>query len=341
MTEQKETIREVEGYFGDYDDECAKLLDKGGKEYFINTVEYEQARKWVLPQAAKNFEWEEVSIEESVCSFDAVTNLRYINLAKLQGNSEDNDEPYILTSQTTQVIYCKDHSRPDGQWHVVLDFPKRLSKDVNAYEDPLIFVARINVEDSILSLVDDVAEALSTLVQVTMSPIASFLVFMSYEDGSSMGTSLESSTTQWKEYRPRGLQAPRDYKSRLKTNNYDAYETDEERKSKRHKGVNKEDWIEFLDRLSTSEEQAKCKKGKAARSKMHSPHMTGRLGASEKKEILEKGGPKASVKRYVIFMACHTKEDGTYPEEMKERMVAIQKDPMLMDKDLDNDVVAV
>ncbi|KAF6176112.1 hypothetical protein GIB67_000206 [Kingdonia uniflora] len=44
-------------------------------------------------------------------------------------------------------------------------------------------------------------------------------------------------------------------------------------------------------------------------------------------------------------MACHTKEDGTYPEEMKEQMermnMAIQKGPMLMDKDLDNDAVAV
>ncbi|KAF6163368.1 hypothetical protein GIB67_009608 [Kingdonia uniflora] len=78
---------------------------------------------------------------------------------------------------------------------------------------------------------------------------------------------------------------------------------------------------------------------------MHSPHMTIRLGMSGKKEIREKGRPKGSVKRYEIFMACHTKEDGTYPEEMKERMErmnrAIQKDPMLMDKDLDNDAVAI
>ncbi|KAF6154606.1 hypothetical protein GIB67_010939, partial [Kingdonia uniflora] len=59
----------------------------------------------------------------------------------------------------------------------------------------------------------------------------------------------------------------------------------------------------------------------------------------------EKGRPKGFVKRYEIFMACHTKEDGTYPEEMKEQMEhmnkAIQKDLMLMDKDLDNDAVAV
>ncbi|KAF6147376.1 hypothetical protein GIB67_003274 [Kingdonia uniflora] len=139
--------------------------------------------------------------------------------------------------------------------------------------------------------------------------------------------------------------ALKNWKSRLRTNNYDAYETNKERKSKRPKGVKKEDWIEFVNRLSTPEEQAKHEKGKAARSKMDIPHMTGRLGASGKKEILEKGRPKGSVKSYEIFMACHTKEDGAYPEEMKERMErmnrAIQKDPMLMDKDLDNDTVAI
>ncbi|KAF6171664.1 hypothetical protein GIB67_042179 [Kingdonia uniflora] len=188
-----------------------------------------------------------------------------------------------------------------------------------------------------------------------MSSIASFLVFMSGEDGSSMGASLEPLTTQRKEYRPHGLQAPRGglipmqfddirqpigpnrkflctfigettrenlspLKSSLRKNNYDAYETDEERESKRPKGVKKEDWIEFMDRLSTLKEQVKREKGKAARSKMHSPHTTGRLGTSGKKEILEKGRPKGSVMRYEIFMACHTKEDDTYPEEMKERM---------------------
>ncbi|KAF6156399.1 hypothetical protein GIB67_031520 [Kingdonia uniflora] len=59
-----------------------------------------------------------------------------------------------------------------------------------------------------------------------------------------------------------------------------------------------------------------------------------------RKVVAEKGRPKGSVKRSEIFLACHTKEDGTYPEEMKEPM-GYSKDPMLMDKDLDNDAVAV
>ncbi|KAF6141907.1 hypothetical protein GIB67_037875 [Kingdonia uniflora] len=61
--------------------------------------------------------------------------------------------------------------------------------------------------------------------------------------------------------------------------------------------------------------------------------------------LQEKGRPKGFVKRYEIFLACHTKEDGTYPEEMKEQMKrmnrAIQKYHMLMDKDLDNDAIAI
>ncbi|KAF6158180.1 hypothetical protein GIB67_014974, partial [Kingdonia uniflora] len=224
---------------------------------------------------------------------DAMTNLRYVNLAKLQRNLKNDDEPFILASQATQVFYCKDHSRPDVQWHVVLDSQR---------------------------------------------------VFMSGEDKSSMGASSEPPTTQRKEYRPRGLQVPRgrlipiqfddetfdldpdehqvmldykpdmalkNWKSKLRTNNYDTYEMDEERKSKRPKGIKKEDWIEFVDRLSTPEEHAKHEKGKAPRSKMHSPHTTGRLGVSGNKEILE----------YMYR--------------------AIQNDPMLNDKDLDNDAVSV
>ncbi|KAF6139237.1 hypothetical protein GIB67_007984 [Kingdonia uniflora] len=94
--------------------------------------------------------------------------------------------------------------------------------------------------------------------------------------------------------------------SKLRTNNYDAYETEEERKNKRPKGVKKEDWTKFVDRLSTPEEQPKREKGKAARSKMHSPHWQVDWGCSKRKKYW-----------------------------------AIQKDPMLMDKDLDNDAVAV
>ncbi|KAF6164977.1 hypothetical protein GIB67_005346 [Kingdonia uniflora] len=263
--------------------------------------------------------------------------------------------------------------------------------------------------------------ALFTLVLVIMSSIALFLVFMSGGDGSSMGASSEPPTTQWKVYRPRGLQAVRgglipiqfddaeqpigpnrkflctfigettrenlsplvgdwrdleeedkeyirkaaaetfdldpdehqvmldykanmalkNWKSRLRTNNYDAYETNEERKRKIPKGVKKEGWIEFVDRLSTPEEQAKhsCQNLRLGKPRITNPNLKPPCFA------LEKGIPKGSVKRSEIFLACHTKEDGTYPEEMKERMErmnrAIQKDPMLMDKDLDNDAVAV
>ncbi|KAF6152485.1 hypothetical protein GIB67_023179 [Kingdonia uniflora] len=224
--------------FGDYDDECAKPLDKKGKEYFLNTVKYEQAYKWVLRQAAENFEWVEKynTFKENLNSRSQKTTSEKISpLVGDWRDLEEEDKEYIR-----KVVVETFDLDPD-EHQVMLDYKANM--------------------------------------------------------------------------------VLKKWKSRLRKNNYDAYETDEEKKSKRPKGVKKEDWIEFVDRLSTPEEQAKREKGKTTKSKMHIPHTTGQLGASGKKEILEKGRSKDFVKRYEIFMACHTKEDVTYPEEMKERMI--------------------
>lgn len=78
------------------------------------------------------------------CYVDPATNLIYVNLRRLQRNSKEGDEPFILASQGTQVFYCKDHSRPADDWHVVLDVPKKLNQDVDSFEDPLVFEARTN-----------------------------------------------------------------------------------------------------------------------------------------------------------------------------------------------------
>ncbi|KAF6165452.1 hypothetical protein GIB67_017934 [Kingdonia uniflora] len=197
--------------FGDYDDECAKPLDKKGKynTYKENLNSRSQSRRgnhrtkkpidyvsWLRQQLKNDEDYSFKKLMDGP-SFKAISYKSYqVNgyvfytsesekhkTAQNSGvsmravtsfisrvgdrnpiNEEvtyygiDDDEPFILASQATQVFYCKDHSRPDEQWHVVLDSPKRLSKDVDAYEDPLVFAERINVDDSILSLVDDVAE---------------------------------------------------------------------------------------------------------------------------------------------------------------------------------------
>ncbi|KAF6161072.1 hypothetical protein GIB67_007713 [Kingdonia uniflora] len=74
-----------------------------------------------------------VWIEDKVnsCVINPETNLIYLNLKKLKRISKEEDELFVLASQ---VFYCKDLTRSD-YWHVVLDAPKKLTRDVDAYED--------------------------------------------------------------------------------------------------------------------------------------------------------------------------------------------------------------
>ena len=90
------------------------------------------------------------------CRVDPETNLIYVNLRRLKRKTKEDDEPFILASQATQVFYCKDHSRPADEWHVVLDVPKRLTEDVDSFEDPLVFEPRMNENVLTEALRDDV-----------------------------------------------------------------------------------------------------------------------------------------------------------------------------------------
>ena len=84
-----------------------------------------------------------VHIEDSNgCRVDPETNLIYVNLSRLKRSTKEDDEPFILAHQATQVLYCKDHNRPIEHWHVVLDVPKKLNQDVDYFEDPLAFEPR-------------------------------------------------------------------------------------------------------------------------------------------------------------------------------------------------------
>ena len=58
----------------------------------------------------------------------------------------------------------------------------------------------------------------------------------------------------------------------------DKYLTDVERKSNVPKYVKPEDWVKFVDISSTSAALAAREAGKIARSKLKSPHTTGRKG---------------------------------------------------------------
>ena len=56
------------------------------------------------------------------------------------------------------MFYCKDHCRPANDWHVVLDVPKKLNQDVDSFEDPLVFEARINGSSLSATLQDAIVD---------------------------------------------------------------------------------------------------------------------------------------------------------------------------------------
>ncbi|KAF9590966.1 hypothetical protein IFM89_000511 [Coptis chinensis] len=116
------------------DIESAHPMDKKGKQYVLPNIEYQQVRKWVLTHSLENAEWEE-----------------------FMRNTSEVDEPFILASEAKQVFYCRDLSRDNC--HVVLDAPKRLSQEIDAYEDPLVFEARTSANDSSsTTLIEDALE---------------------------------------------------------------------------------------------------------------------------------------------------------------------------------------
>ncbi|KAF6173857.1 hypothetical protein GIB67_039808 [Kingdonia uniflora] len=86
-----------------------------------------------------------VQIEEKINGFkiDPETNLTFVNL----------------------VFYCKDPSKDD--WYAAIDAPQRLTKDIDAYEDPLVFEARtsgMSISSGRRSMPSDQIEDSSNLV---------------------------------------------------------------------------------------------------------------------------------------------------------------------------------
>lgn len=72
----------------------------------------------------------------------------------------------------------------------------------------------------------------------------------------------------------------KDWKFVLRRDHIYKYLTDAERKSHVPKYVKTEDWIRFVEISSTSAALAASQVGRTARSKMKSPHTTGRKGCA-------------------------------------------------------------
>ncbi|KAF6163024.1 hypothetical protein GIB67_021173 [Kingdonia uniflora] len=98
-------------------------------------------------------DWVRVEDKVNGCAFDAEANLTFVNLQNLKKNSKVDDEPYCLASQASQVFYCQDPTRTD--WSVVIDVPKRLVKDIDAYEEPLVFETGNPFTSSMMGLINE------------------------------------------------------------------------------------------------------------------------------------------------------------------------------------------
>ena len=109
---------------------------------------YEEATYYVIVKQILELDYHDFKVVVFNCDWertkdanghmvDSKTNLVYVNLSRLMKNTKEVDGPIVLVSQATQLFYCKDHSRPMDEWHVVLDVLKRLNPDVDCYKDPV------------------------------------------------------------------------------------------------------------------------------------------------------------------------------------------------------------
>ena len=86
----------------------------------------------------------------------------------------------------------------------------------------------------------------------------------------------------------------------------DKYLTDVERKSNVPKYVKPEDWVKFVDISSTSAALAAREAGKIARSKLKSPHTTGRKGQARVAAELVRFVHISSFCNYTILFWCNS-----------------------------------
>lgn len=107
-------------------------------------------------------DWVPIEDKTNGCKVDKDTNLTFVNMEKFKSNSNEDDEPCILASQASQVFYCKDPKK--DYWHVVLDAPKRLHRDVDSYDEPLIVESLVG-NMCVSSLVEEVMDVGEQIVE--------------------------------------------------------------------------------------------------------------------------------------------------------------------------------
>ncbi|XP_058115373.1 uncharacterized protein LOC131258227 isoform X6 [Magnolia sinica] len=126
---------------------------------------------------------------------------------------------------------------------------------------------------------------------------------------------------------------------------YDRFDQDAERKRNCPKGVKQEEWDSFVDVESMEQSISRRENGKASRKEMKRPHTTGRRGAARTAEKMQKENPNTIITRTDLYVATHTRSDGSYPTQelsttMEKIKSIIASDPASTQRDLDHDPVA-
>ncbi|KAF6150730.1 hypothetical protein GIB67_020813 [Kingdonia uniflora] len=308
-------------------------------------------------------------VEDETTYYGMVKEILELNYFDFQISKEE-DEPFILAFQASQVFYCKDLTRND-YWHIVLNAPKKLTRDIDAYEDPLLFKGIAHKDSFDLALAGEVMDEEEESSEGDMAQIEGKKVISFDENAqpigengakfvSNIGGSMRTycpifyefwrfvsdhhKETIWKnvadEYDvptymkgkvfARAQRLWCDHNSKYRKFNYEPYPNDKVRKTKCPKSVRPEDWERFLELQREPRVIARRERGKAARKAMKRPHTSGRRGSGRAAERLRKKNPKVPIFRIDVYIATHTRADGS----------SLNQSLMLSCLDVDNDPVA-
>ncbi|KAF6158188.1 hypothetical protein GIB67_014982 [Kingdonia uniflora] len=135
-----------------------------------------------------------------------------------------------------------------------------------------------------------------------------------------------------------------DRNSKYQKFNYDPYPNDEVRKTKCPKRFRPEDWERLFDLQREPRVITRRETGKAARKAMKRPHTSGRRGSGRTAERLRKKNPKVPILRTDVYLAAHTRADGSSltPEldvELEKIRNICIAEPETINLDIDNDPV--
>ncbi|KAF6150290.1 hypothetical protein GIB67_033989 [Kingdonia uniflora] len=136
-----------------------------------------------------------------------------------------------------------------------------------------------------------------------------------------------------------------DRNSKYRKFNYDPYPNDEKRRTKCPKRVRPEDWERFFEFQRETRVIACRERGKAVRMAMKRPHTSTRRGSRRIAERLRKKNPKVPVFRTDVYLATHTRADGSSltPEpdvELEKIRNICIAEPETVSLDIDSDLVA-